>query len=141
MAQRVDFQNQGRLVSGDLLNVLSGIFSTRKRRVVLNIQKPSSAKKYAGVPQESIVDALLFFHTSNVSQANSQKHLGVILISKLTFNESLDNVLNKVNKTTGLLCKLLNFMPGKALITSLRQASSGLWQCSVQEDVFNSFHE
>ena len=36
---------------------------------------------------------------NNVLQTSSQKHLRVTLDVKLTFDEHLNNVLNKVNKT------------------------------------------
>ena len=42
------------------------------------------------------------FSHNNVLQASSQKHLGVKLYIKLTFDEHLNNVLNKINKTSGL---------------------------------------
>ena len=48
----------------------------------------------------------LVFSNNNVLQTSSQKHLGVTLDVKLTFDEHLNNVLNKVNKTIGLLHKL-----------------------------------
>ena len=50
----------------------------------------------------------LFFSSTNVSQGNSQKHLGVTLYFKLTFNEHLDNVLPKISKTKGLKGKSLS---------------------------------
>ena len=50
----------------------------------------------------------LLFNNNNVSQVNSQKHHGVILYVKLTFEEHLENVFNKTNKTIGLLRKLSN---------------------------------
>ena len=52
-----------------------------------------------------------------LSQANSQKHLGVTLDFKLTFEEYLPNVFSKVNKTIGLLRKLQNLLPRTTLIT------------------------
>ena len=48
------------------------------------------------------------FNNNNVSQTFSQKHLGIILDFKLTFEEHLNNVLAKVNKAVGLLRKLRN---------------------------------
>ena len=45
----------------------------------------------------------------------SQKHLGMILGNKLNFQEHLKNIINKVNKTIGLLQK--NILPRKPLIT------------------------
>ena len=57
------------------------------------------------------------FNDNNVSQTYSQKCLGVILDFKLTFEEHLNNVLAKVNKVVGLLCKLRNILPRTLLIT------------------------
>ena len=59
----------------------------------------------------------LFFKSNNVSQVNSQTHLGVILDVKLTFEEHLKNVFNKTNKMIGLLKKLSNLLPRQALVT------------------------
>ena len=42
---------------------------------------------------------LLAFNTKNVSETNSQKHLGVVLDNRLPFEDHLKMVLNKVNKT------------------------------------------
>ena len=59
----------------------------------------------------------LTFNQSTVSQITSQKHLGVILDSSLSFDEHLISVQSKINKTIGLLCKLQNTLPRQALIT------------------------
>ena len=59
----------------------------------------------------------LVFNNNNVLQTSSQKHLGVTLDVKLTFDEHLNNVLNKVNKTIGLLRKLQNLLSRSTLIT------------------------
>ena len=45
----------------------------------------------------------LLFNNNNVSQFNSQRHPGVILNVKLTFEEHQENVINKTNKTIVLL--------------------------------------
>ena len=62
----------------------------------------------------------LVFNNNNVSQTYSQKHLGVILDFKLTFEEHLNNVSAKVNKAVGLLRKLRNILPRRALITKYK---------------------
>ena len=54
---------------------------------------------------------------NNVSQASSQKHLGLSLDNRLTFDEHLTNVSNKISKTIGLLRKLHNILPRPALLT------------------------
>ena len=48
----------------------------------------------------------LAFNNNNVSETNSQKHLGVVLDNHLSFEDHLKMILNKVNKTLGLLRKL-----------------------------------
>ena len=59
----------------------------------------------------------LVFNNVNVTQSIYQKHLGIILDSKLTFENHLNIVTTKINKAIGLLCKLQNLLPRTALIT------------------------
>ena len=59
----------------------------------------------------------LRFNNNNVSQASLQKYLGLTLDNRLTFDERLTNVSNKVSKTIGLLQKLQNILPRPALLT------------------------
>ena len=59
----------------------------------------------------------IYFNNKSVKQVTSQKHLGLILDSKLNFQEHLQNILNKVNKTIGLLRKLQNILPREPLLT------------------------
>ena len=59
----------------------------------------------------------LRFNNGNVSQTSSQKHLRLTLDNRLTFDEHLTNVSNKISKTIGLLRKLQNILPRPALLT------------------------
>ena len=59
----------------------------------------------------------IFFNNSLVEQSQFQKHLGMFLDSKLDFSEHFKNMLNKINKTIGLLRKLRYSLPRSALIT------------------------
>ena len=59
----------------------------------------------------------LSFNNSKVAVTSSQKHLGIILDSRLSFEEHLAAVFSKVNKTIALLRKLHNLLPRSALIT------------------------
>ena len=70
------------------------------------------SRKIKKLPHPSLV-----FINNNVLQASFQKHLGVTLNVKLTLDEHLNNVLNKVNKTIGLLRKLQNLISRSVLIT------------------------
>ena len=55
----------------------------------------------------------LVFNNANVSQCKSQKHPGIILDSKLTFEEHYKTVLSKTNRTI----ELQNLLPRESLIT------------------------
>ena len=59
----------------------------------------------------------LRFNNNNASQASSQKHLGLRLDNRLTFDEHLTNVSNKIIKTIGLLRKLQSVLPRLAIST------------------------
>ena len=62
----------------------------------------------------------LVFNNTNVSQSSSQKHLGVILDSKLIFDEHLKMISLKVSKTLGLFRKFHNLLSRSALITTYK---------------------
>ena len=59
----------------------------------------------------------LVLNNANVTQPIYQKHLGIILDSKLRFENHINMVTTKINKTIGLLRKLQNLLPRTALIT------------------------
>ena len=59
----------------------------------------------------------LYFNENLVKSSLTQKHLGMILGTKLDFSLHLKNVQNKVKKTIGLLCKLQDTLPRTSLIT------------------------
>ena len=59
----------------------------------------------------------LVFNNNNVIRTKSQKHLGIILETELSFEKHLQTVLCKINKTIGLICNLQNLLPIAALIT------------------------
>ena len=59
----------------------------------------------------------LYFNENLVKSSSTQKHLAMILDTKLDFSLHLKNVQNKVNKTIGLLRKLQYTLPRTSLIT------------------------
>ena len=59
----------------------------------------------------------LSFNNNTVSQSVTQKHLGMLLDTKLDLQGHLKSIFNKVNKTIGLLCKLHNTLPRLPLLT------------------------
>ena len=58
----------------------------------------------------------LVFNNTNVTQSIYEKNLGVILDPKLTFENHINMVTTKINKTIGLLRKLQNLLPRTNLI-------------------------
>ena len=60
---------------------------------------------------------ILIFNDNPVHQVALQKHLGMFLDCKLNFEEHLKTIVNKINKTIGLLQKFQNFLPRKSLLT------------------------
>ena len=59
----------------------------------------------------------LIFNNSIVTQSLTQKHLGMLLDTKLDFQEDLESIFSKVNKTIGLLRKLHHILPRSPLLT------------------------
>ena len=59
----------------------------------------------------------LVVNNPNVSSCKCQKHLGILLDSKLTFKEHYKKILNKSNRTIRLLRKLQSLLTRAALTT------------------------
>ena len=57
------------------------------------------------------------FNSTNVHIPDSQKHLGLILDSKLNFNEHIESKITKCNKIIGLMKKLSLILSRKSLLT------------------------
>ena len=86
----------------------------------------------------------LALNNNNVSETNSQKHLGVVLDNRLSFEEHLKMILNKVNKTIGLLRKLHNTLARSALLTIYKSFSRPHLDYGdiIYDQVYNaSFHQ
>ena len=59
----------------------------------------------------------LHFNSTNVQVADSQKHLGLVLNSKLNFNEHIESKISKCNKIIGLMKRLSQILSRKSLLT------------------------
>ena len=59
----------------------------------------------------------LVFNDTKVQLTNSQKHLGLILDSKLDFNEHIDNKINKCNNIIGIVKRLSLILSRKNSLT------------------------
>ena len=56
--------------------------------------------------RDKVVYPPLKFNNNDVQSANSQKHLGLVLDSKLDFNEHVNNKINKCSNPIGIMKKL-----------------------------------
>ena len=60
--------------------------------------------------------AILTFSNNILTPSNSHKHLGMVLDSKLNFNNHLSEKISKGNKGIGIIRRLYKFLPRNALI-------------------------
>ena len=117
-------------MSVKFINLVTDFLKNRKQRIELNEKASSWVDVTAGVPQGFIVGPVyqypvyrwsvhppLIFINSNMSEASSQKRLGVIFVEFLKFLEHFKIILSKINKSIGLLRKLQSLLPRNALIT------------------------
>ena len=59
----------------------------------------------------------LFFNNSEIKLSSNQKHLGLTLDSKLSFNEHITDKIHQANKCVGFLQKLQTILPRNSLLT------------------------
>ncbi len=60
---------------------------------------------------------VISFNNNDIIASEHQKHLGLILDSKLSFNRHLDEKTKKANKGIGLINRLRKHVPRKSLLT------------------------
>ena len=75
---------------------------------------PNPTKQAQGVTfsrkRQNLNHDSIYSNHNLVQQVHSQKHLGMHLDVKLKFQEHLDNIMSKANKTIGLLHKLYSVL-------------------------------
>ena len=102
-------------------------------------QEVTFSRKLNNVSQPSLI-----FNNSDVSSCKPQKHLGILLDSNLTFEEHYSAILNKTNRTIGLLRKLQSLLARAALITIYKASVRPYLDYSdvLYDQVFNtSYHK
>ena len=70
------------------------------------------SRKIKTVPHSSIT-----FNNNPLSLCLAQKHSGLVLDWKLTFNKHINHVLSKVNKSIGLMRKFQSVLARSSLLT------------------------
>ena len=66
---------------------------------------------------------MLLFNNNPVQETSLQKHLGIILDSKLNFEEHLKTISTKIDMTIGLLHRLKKTLPRQSLLTIYKSFS------------------
>ena len=81
----------------------------------------------------------LIFNNNDVTQATAQKHLDIILDTRLSFEKHLETLLCKTNKSIRLILKLQNLLPRSALITLYKvSARPNLDYCDSSQSIVSS---
>ena len=96
------------------------------------------SSKLKTVPHPSIT-----FNNNPLSLCPAQKHLGLVLDSKLTFNEYINHILSKFNKSIGLLRKFPLVLPWPSLLTIYKTFIRSHFDCAnvVYDQCYkSSFH-
>ena len=93
---------------------------------------------------QKISHSSIYFNNNPVDKASPQKQLGVILLTKLNFQEHIKRILTKVSKTIGLLRKLQNILPRESLLTifkSFVRSDFGYGDIIYDQSYNNNFHQ
>ena len=112
----VDISGSPRKLNGDLKKISDTSMGFCIRKSVSVLILASKLKEFFSVENKKTHPPFVF-NKSNISRGYSRKHLGFISDFKSTFKEHLNNLLNKINKTIGILRKLRNSLLSQALIT------------------------
>ena len=86
----------------------------------------------------------IFFYKVLVLQVDSQKHLGLILDYKLTFDIRIKSIMVKVNKTIGLVRKFQSVLPRASLVTVYKafvRSHLDYGDIIFEQAFHDSFHE
>ena len=69
----------------------------------------------------------MIFNNNTVHLTESQKHLQIVLGSRLNFNKHLEKIFKKVSKTIGLLWKLHNLLAAESSIALYKSLQGHAW--------------
>ena len=75
-------------------------------------------KVFSSHKQGKVVYPPLQFNNDDIQSANTQKHLGLLLDSKLDFNEHVKNKINKCNKSIVIMKQLSLTLSRNSLLTT-----------------------
>ena len=76
-----------------------------------NLDISTQARKIFSPKLQKSTHPTLSFNDNTVAKSVTQNHLGMLLDTKLDFQQHLKRINEEVSKTIGLLRKLLNTLP------------------------------
>ena len=93
---------------------MNGFFSGKQ-----SLTRSHQTSSRNNIQQEKTVSIhpVVYFNNTPVNSTATHKHLGMILDSKLSYENHLQSAFSRVNKTIGLLRKLQPTLPRKSLLT------------------------
>ena len=78
---------------------------------------PNKLKKWYSAKKTVSVHPVVYFDSTPVNSTATHKHLGIKLDSKLSYENHLQSLFIRVNKTIGLLRKFRSTLPRRSLVT------------------------
>ena len=105
----VELNNDLKIISNKTIQIWKRLFNPDPNKQAVQILFSKKHEKDNYLP--------LNFNGDKIQRAVSQKHLGLVLDSKLDFNEHISNKINKCNKIIGIMKKLSLFLSRKTLLT------------------------
>ena len=104
-----------KVLNDDLLKVSNWAF---KWKMIFNPDITKQAQEVIFSRKSKKTDhPALYFNDAPVEKTSCQKHLGMHLDEKLSFNTHIKDKIAKANKGSGIICKLSYFLPRESLIT------------------------
>ena len=101
-------------LNSDLSKISKRVFQWK---ISFNLDPSKQAQEIFSHKIQKTCHPSTYLNNKSVKQVPSQKHLGMILDNKLNFQEHLKNILDKVNKSIGLMRKLHSILPRGSLLT------------------------
>ena len=80
--------------------------------------------------RDNVPHKRLAFNNNKIQSAPAQKHLGLILDSKLDFNQHIDDKINKCDKIIGTMKRLSVTLSRKSLLTIYKSFVRHTMSCS-----------
>ena len=102
-------------ISNDLVKISRWAYQW-KMSFNLDINKQAT-EVYLSQRREQSLPPSIIFNNNNVLTSPCQKHLGLVLGSKLSFNELVNQIIIKCNRITGLMKRLSLILSTKQLLT------------------------